>query len=150
MEEILNSLPEPMQINTTALIIAGIFLVLILVLTELIFKPLVSILDDRKRRIEEGAEAQKQSMKTVDEKMMAYRAALVDARRKAQANRQAILQESEKGRGQLTASSKQQAAAQIAEVTARLNVQVAEAKASLKQESQEIAQRIVGSVLSRA
>ena len=150
MEEILNNLPEPMQINDTTLIIAGIFLVLILVLNSLIFKPLVGILEERRNRIDEGSEAQRKSMKTVEESMAAYQEALTDARRKAQSRRQEILKESEMNRHELTGAAREKALAMVQAAATDLEQQVTQAKLELKEETQEIAKRIVASVLARA
>lgn len=150
MEELIASLPEPMQLNETTAYIIVIFLVLLVVLNLLIFKPLTKVLEERQRRISEGEEAQAQSLKTVEEKLAAYDEALIEARRKAQARRQQILKETEMVRNEIIASAKEQALAQVQAKATDLATQVEQAKGSLKRESEGIANRIVASVLSRA
>ena len=150
MEDILKGLPEPMQLNETILVVAAIFLVLILILNNFIFKPLMAVLDERQKRVKEGAEARDKSLKTVEESMAAYQAALIEARRKAQAKRQVVLKESEKLRGEMIGQAKQEAEKIIRDAQASLDEQVAEAKASLENETRDIADSIVNTVLSRA
>ena len=149
MEEILNSLPEPMQINATSLIIAAIFLVLIVILNQLIFKPLVSVLEERQKRIQEGKEASDHSIKTVEESEAAYRESVIEARRKAQAHRQNLLKESEMAREEIITSAREQALAMVQAAATELEQQVGTAKSSLKKETELIAGQIVASVLSR-
>lgn len=150
MEELIASLPEPMQLNMTTFYIIVIFLVLLVVLNQLIFKPLTKVLEERQQRISDGEEAQALSVKTVEEKLAAYDEALIEARRKAQARRQQILKETEMVRNEIIASAKEQALAQVQAKATDLNAQVEQAKVSLKRESEGIAERIVASVLSRA
>ena len=149
MEEILKSLPAPMQLNETVFVIAAIFLLLIYVLNRSVFKPLVAILEERRQRIDEGAQAQKQSLKTVEESMAAYRAAVVDARKKAQAQRLQMLKESEMIREEILTASKEKSMAMIQAAATELNKQVDRAKSGLKQESEALAREIVSTVLSR-
>ncbi len=149
MEEIISSLPEPMQINSSLLIIAAIFLILIAVLNNLIFKPLVAVLDERNKQIHEGSQARDKSLKTVEDSLAAYKAAHVDARRKAQSKRQQLLKESEMVRDEIIASSKERAMGMVQAAATELGQQVNEAKSSLKLETGAIAKEIVSSVLSR-
>jgi len=150
MEEILKSLPEPMQINSTTLIIAVLFLVLLIIMNAMVFKPLVAILEERQKRIEAGAEASKSAEKTVMESEASYQAAVIEARRKAQAKRQNVLKETEMACEETIASAKEQALGMVQAAATDLEQQVEQAKGSLKKDIEGIAQQIVSSVLSRA
>ncbi len=150
MQEILNSLPAPMQINITTLVIAVMFLVLVVILNSLIFKPLIAVLEKRKSQIEEGEEARIKAEKTVQESLAAYREKVHEARKKAQANRQNLLKESEMAREEKIASSREKALAMVQAAATELDQQVGSARSSLEQESRVIAQQIVSSVLARA
>lgn len=150
MEELLNSLPGPMKLNQTIFVIAALFLVLLVILNQMIFKPLVAVLDERRKLVEEGANAQRSSMKTVEESMARYQERLVEARRIAQTKRNKILKESEMIREEITASAKEQALAMVQATATEIDQQVEQAKDTLKEESEELAKRIVSSVLSRA
>jgi len=150
MEEILNSLPEPMQINVTTLIIAVMFLVLIVVLNSLIFKPLIAVLDKRKSQIEEGRAAHEHAESTVAESTAAYQEKLREARKKAQVKGQDLLKESEMAREEMIALSREKALAMVQAAATELDQQVGKAKTTLDQESRVIAQQIVSSVLARA
>jgi len=93
MEELLAGLPGPMQVNETIPVIIVLFLILILILNNMIFRPLVAMLDDRERRIKEGVDARKHALETVAESEARYQAAVLEARRKAQSQRQDMLQD---------------------------------------------------------
>ena len=150
MQEILDGLPGPMQINMTLLVILGIFLVLIFILNGMIFKPLVAKLDERKHRIQEGAEAQENALRTVDESQACYQAALIDARRKAQAKRQEMLKETQQLRDEQVSTARQEASSMTEKVTAELEKQVSGARADMERETRQIAEQIAARVLSRA
>ncbi|CAM2066624.1 ATP synthase subunit b [Sulfidibacter corallicola] len=150
MEEILNSLPGPMQVNVTSLVIAAIFLVLIVVLNNLIFKPIVEKLDERARRIKDGAEAKKSADKTVEESLAALNNARVEARREAQNKRLEILKESEMAREVIITSAKEKALGMVQAAATELDQQVEKAKSTLREETKGMADQIVASVLSRS
>lgn len=149
MQELMNSLPDPMKIDETALIIGAIFLVLLVVLNKILFQPLVKIMDERENRILEGETAQKKAEKTVAESHAAYQAAVVDARKKAQAKRTELLKETEMEREKIISAAKEKAMAKIQAAATDLDSQVDQAKQDLKAETQDFAERIVSSVLSR-
>jgi len=150
MEELLNSLPGPMKINGSIFVIAAIFLVLLVILNKLVFQPMVAILNERQRKIDEGAEAQKTSMTTVEESLNAYQAKVLDARKSAQRKRNKILQESEMVREETIHAAREQAFAKIQAAVTELDEQVDKAKLTLKDETHQLAQKIVSSVLARA
>ncbi|MCB1044323.1 MAG: hypothetical protein KDC35_15380 [Acidobacteria bacterium] len=146
----MNSLPGPMQLNHTLFIIAALFLVLLVILNQWLFKPLVSVLDERQRLIEEGAEAQRSSSKTVEESLARYQERVIEARRTAQSKRNAILKESEMVRGEVVASAKEQALALVQAAATEIEAKVTETREALTAESRQLANRIVDAVLSRA
>ncbi len=150
MEDLINSLPGPMQLNQTLFIVAALFLVLLVILNQWIFKPLVAVMDERHKLVEEGAEAQRSSTKTVEESLARYQERLIEARRAAQQRRNAILKESEMVREEILASAKEQSMALVQAAATDLETHVKTARAALKEESRELAQHIVNSVLSRA
>jgi F-type H+-transporting ATPase subunit b len=149
MEEILNSLPEPMRLNTTLLILAAIFLVLIMVLNSLLFKPLVAILDEREQRIRKGEDASRKAEQTVRDSEAAYKQAKAEAIKKARGQSHKLLEESEKLCEEITDTAREQAKDQVRAAATELDQQVQDAKATLKQEASELADQIVSTVLSR-
>lgn len=150
MEEILSRLPAPMQLNESMFVIAAIFLVLIVVLNSLVFKPLMSILDERQKKIEEGEEAAAQAQKTVEESLAAYKAEKAKARQEAQSKRQAMLAEVEQTRSEMVDKAKVAARAEIEKCGADVEDQVTKARASLEQETRGLADQIAATILSRA
>lgn len=149
MEEILSSLPEPMQLNYTAVIIAVMFLMFLLVLNALIFKPIQATMLQRQRIIDEGTDAQRKAQKTVDESLTEYKTSLLEARKKAQSLTLQISKETEMGVSQEISASKEKALAMVQAAVTEIDAQVARAKSSLKEDTQTLAQQIVASVLSR-
>jgi F-type H+-transporting ATPase subunit b len=138
-----------MQINESVFVIAGIFLVLILVLNQFIFKPLVAVLDERRKKIEDGAQAQADAQHTVEASLAAYDKALMEARQKAQAQRQEMLKETESSRQEMVDAAREEAKARMSEAGQTLADQVAAARTSLEAETGAMAQRIVATLLSR-
>ncbi len=149
MQEILQSLPLPMQINESVFYIAALFLVLILVLNNLIFKPLVAVLDDRQQKIKEGAEAQANALETVEESLAAYNKALLEARKKAQAQKQEMLKETESARQEMVGSAREEARSSVAGAADKIKNQVAAARSALEAETAAIAERVTATILSR-
>ncbi len=150
MSELLSTLPEPMQPNITVLVIAIMFLVLIVLLNQLIFKPLVAILDERALKIQEGEEAAQQAQVTVAERMEKYRAEKILARQQAQADRQRVLAEVEQTRSEMVDEAKAAARVESEKCAAEIKAQVEKAKQSLAGEARGLADRIAANLLSRA
>ena len=149
MEEILRSLPDPMKINETTLIIATIFLVLIAILNSFVFKPLIGILEKRNRLIVEGEETAKKFLQMVEEKEAEYKNAKIATRKKNQSDLQDLLKETTMACDETIASAREKAMAQVQAAATELDGQVGSAKDALRQDAQTIAQQIVSSVLSR-
>jgi len=149
MQELLDSLPEPMQLNGSIFVIAVVFLVLLIILNTLVFKPLIAVLQERQKKIEEGAEAQRASMEKVEESMAAYQNRLLEARRGAQQKRNKILKESEMVRDEVVSAAREQGFAMVQAAATEIDQQVLKTRDSLKREAEEIARKIVSSVLSR-
>lgn len=150
MEEILKSLPEPMQINETTLIVAVLFLVLMALLNSLIFKPLLAIMEERESKIRTGEEEYAKALKTVEESEAAYRDKVIGERRKAQSERQNLLKETEKAREDMVAEAREKAQVMVRKASTDLETQVGDARAALKQDSEVVAKQIAAAVLSRA
>lgn len=150
MEELLNSLPEPMQINETALVVAVLFLILVPILNSMIFQPLMAILDDRKKQITEGEEASLHSQKTVEECEAKYKEDLFQARKQAQLDAQKLLKDSEMAREKIISASKEKAMAYVQATATELDQQVESAKEALKSDTDDLAKQIVSAVLSRS
>lgn len=150
MSELLSQLPEPMQPNISILVIAILFLVLIVILNQLIFKPLVAVLDERALKIQEGEEAAQQAQVTVTERMEKYRAEKILARQQAQADRQRVLAEVELNRSQMVDEAKAAARVASEKSAAEIKAQVEQAKQTLAGEARGMADRIAANILSRA
>lgn len=150
MQEILNSLPGPMQVNETIPVIMVIFLIMIAVLNTLIFKPLTATMDERARRIKEGADARENARRTVEESEAKYQADMIAARKTAQARRQEMLAEVEAVRDSQLNAAREEVAQMMVKFNEELDQQVNDAEASLDREAQEIAQRITAKILARA
>lgn len=139
-----------MQPNISILVIAILFLVLIVILNQLIFKPLVAVLDERALKIQEGEEAAQQAQVTVTERMEKYRAEKILARQQAQADRQRVLAEVELNRSQMVDEAKAAARVASEKSAAEIKAQVEQAKQTLAGEARGMADRIAANILSRA
>lgn len=149
MEEILKSLPDPMQINETLFVIAVLFLVLLVILNNMIFKPIVAKLEERAHRINEGAEAEAHSLKTVEESMATLKKKRIEARTDAQSQTHAILKASESEGNQIIAESREKAQRLVQATGKEVEDQVEKAKVALREDTKSLADQITATVLSR-
>lgn len=150
MEKMLQGLPAPMQINETIFVIAVLFLVLLVILNNLIFKPIVAKLEERAHRIKEGADAEAHSLKTVEESMATLKKKRIEARADAQNQTHAILKASESEGNQIIADSREKAKRLVEATAKEVDDQVEKAKTALRDETKSLADKIATTVLSRS
>ena len=150
MQEILNSLPAPMQPGISIVYIAAVFIVLILILNSMIFKPLIATMDERARRIKEGKDASANASATVEESQARYQAALMDARKTAQATRMEMLKSVGAESDDLQENARTEASDMVAKTRDAVDKEIAETRATLEQQSQELAEAIAAKVLAHA
>ncbi|OYT71068.1 MAG: hypothetical protein CFK52_09095 [Chloracidobacterium sp. CP2_5A] len=123
----------------------GIFLLVAYLLNVLVFKPVMTVLDERSRLTGDV----RQALSDYDQRLAEYEAALragrVAAAKIIEERRAAALQR----RGEVIESAKQSAAAEVAAATQALAAQVAAAKETLARDAEQVAASIAETILGR-
>ena len=149
MEEILQSLPDPMKLNQSVWFIVVLVLVLLVILNKFVFKPVVLVLDEREEKIRDGIQIRKSSLKTVEESQQAYKHRLTEARKDSYIKRVQILKQSQDSFDQLMISAKKDAAGSMQVSLSEIEERVTLAKQQLRDESEKIAEQIYNAVLNK-
>ncbi len=135
--------------NWTMLVSMGIFLVVVLVLNQLLFKPLLAVMEEREQKTS-GLSAQAQELasrfdawsKECDDQARAER-------RRGHDLAQELRREAMKERASQIAEARSQVEAKKKEAQAQLQSDLEESRAVLRRESDAIAQLIAARVLQR-
>lgn len=135
--------------DVTALIVFVVAILLTIVLNAILFKPVLSVLDEREQRTSGTLAEARTLVSESDEKLARYEEAIRAARaenyRVLEARRKQALDERAKAITQAKAEAQQKIMAARAEIAAGAE----EAKQTLERESRLMAARIAGSVLRR-
>lgn len=139
-----------MEFNATFLLQLGIFLALLMVLSNVLWEPLLKLMDERERRID-GAAHEAQQLRAKAEAA----AGTIEARMaEASAEAKKVLGElREKGRkieSDLIDKAKEDAQAKLEDARADLFAATEDARGALKDDAAKIAADVVGKVLGRA
>jgi F-type H+-transporting ATPase subunit b len=138
------------QPNVTLVVVIILFIIFVVVLNQLLFKPIGKVLDERQTLTEGAAAEARAASRQYQSRLNNYEETIRQARaesyRKLEQQRKAALEE----RSKLVESARAQAEAEIARARAEVAAQTAEARAALEQESRQIAEQISRTLLGRA
>jgi F-type H+-transporting ATPase subunit b len=119
------------NIDWTLWLQAGNFVVLIVLLERLLYRPLQAVVDQRQARQEQAMERSRQLEEQTERQQQAYDARLAQVRNEAQQARTAVLAEAQRQQSQLL----QQSHVQAAQVLAQVRHEVA---GQLQQQSEQL------------
>lgn len=126
------------------------FLLLIAILNVLLYKPILSIIEKRKNRLEESDEEIKRLNLTVDAKAAEYEEKLRLAKQGALGVKTDIMKEASDQAKAIIDEKRSKIPAMMAEFQERLAVEIGGGRAILKNQSQKISQEIAEKVLGRS
>lgn len=138
------------NLNITLLIQLGILLTLMLLLNQFLFKPMVQLLDERKRRTEGRRKAASQAEAEADAVWADYQKKIQDAKIEADRVRAELVRQGEGERHRIVALASGQAEKTVAEVRARVKGEAQEARKAFEAEAQSLAGSIAESILGRS
>ncbi len=138
------------SLDSTILIQMVNFLLLILFLNILLYKPILGIIEQRKRRLEESAEEIKRLELTVQQKADEYEQALRQAKLRALDEKNAITAEGAEQAKNIIDSTRAQIPQILEEFNKKLAKEVGEARDVLHGRSREISLEIAEKVLGRS
>lgn len=126
------------------------FLILILILNSLLYKPILQIIDRRKQQLDESAEEIKHLQLTVEQKMSAYEDALREAKLKALDEKNEIMKEGSEQAKIIIETARAGIPQILEEFNEKLVREVSEARNILNSQSQKISLEIAEKVLGRS
>jgi len=133
----------------TVIIHMVLFLVMVyVVLNPILFKPMLRVMDERKKRIDGNLEAAKVDERESERLRRDYEQKLDDAKKTAVQEKEKIKKAAEKEEEKIIREAREKAGDLVAEVREKISLQYKEARESLRAESEamgkEIAQKILG------
>ena len=128
-----------------------IVLVLVLktVLNRLLFQPILAVMGERQRRLEEAKGSQDDTLRAIDQKLRAHAERVADARRQALAKIESAKADSEARRKAQVDEARAQADARTTEARSKITSWVASAETDLRQRAATLARTIATQVLGR-
>lgn len=136
-------------LDYTVLVQIVSFLVLWFLLTKLLFKPFVGLLEERERRTE-GVKAQAASLTAEAERLRAeYESAITRANDEGAAVKESILHEARRTRERLLAESRAQAADRLAAVRDEIQKEIRKGRDLAVREAAGIARQMAEKILGR-
>ena len=136
------------DIDATALVSAGIFVVMMVVLNKLLFQPYLAIVHERAAMTTGAADTAAATSQKADAVLADYQSKLAAARAEASAKRDELRASGAAEESRIVTAAREQAASALAEKRAGLAVQVAKAEQEIEARATELAGAIVGRVLS--
>lgn len=136
-------------LDYTVLIQIAAFLIFWFLLTKLLFKPFVRLLEERERRTE-GMKGEAASLKEEGERLSKeYEYAILQAREEARAAKEGIVQEARQTREQLLARAREAAARMLEAVREEIRKELQRGRELAGREAEAIAQHIAEKILGR-
>ncbi len=137
------------DLNYTVWIQMVNFLLLILILNFLLYKPILKIIDKRNKMMEESQEEVRSLQQSVDQKMADYEEQLRQARAEAASQRDAVKEEGSEVARKVLEEARNEVSQTIGELKARMEREREDARTILRERTQEIALEISEKVLGR-
>ncbi len=137
------------DLNSTLLVQMVNFLLLILILNFLLYKPVFKIIEKRNKKIEESNEEVSALNKTVEDNMSKYEEKIRSARSEAAAQRDEIKEEGAKQGKEITDKARGEISETIEDFKARLQNETDKARNVLRDQTRAIATEISTKVLGR-
>lgn len=138
------------DINLTLFVQMANFLVLIVILNYLLYKPILAILDKRKRCLDESEGEIKRLNATVEQKAAEYEEKLRLAKQDALGKKNEILKEAADSAKAIIDERRSKIPAMLAEFQGKVGQEVDAARRILKDQSQKISAEIAEKVLGRS
>lgn len=135
------------DVDITIVIQAVFFIILLVVLPNLIFKPMLERMDQREARTEGAREAAKKMRKSADEEGVKFETAIAETRKQALAERAAQRSAAQRQAGEQLAAAKAAAAADIDSQIAAQRSAAEEAKKQLAVDARSIAVQIADRIV---
>ncbi len=144
-----NAPPPLIDIDLTVVVQFIIFLVLMLVLTKLVFKPFLEILKERSENIEGAREKASVLDAEADEKLASYEDQIKTARKEAATVRGKFREDGEARATEILGEARAKTDAKISAARQKTEKSVKAAQAALQKQADQIAKSIASKLLGR-
>jgi F-type H+-transporting ATPase subunit b len=138
------------SIDYTLWIQMGNFLLLMLILNLLLYKPILGIIDKRKKQIQDTEEEIKRLNQSVEERMAAYEEKLRQAKIDAVEKKQEIIKEGAERAKSIIDAAKGEIPGMMEKFHGEMNREVDEARRTLTNQSKKISVEIAEKLLGRS
>lgn len=125
------------------------FLVLLIILNKLLYRPLLGILEQRRETIDGSHEKAASLQGEIEEKMARYQAQLSDAKAAASAERSKLKQAAVSEETKIMGEAQQKASVRLQAIKDQVAAEATEAGKTLKAEAKDLAGQIATKVLGR-
>ena len=126
------------------------FMVLMVVLNLLLYRPLRAMLAKRRESIEEGHARAKELTGQIEEKMARYQEQLQAAKAQGHQERAQLRQQAAQEEAGILGAARSEAADQLQAIKGQVATEATQARETLKKETENLAGMIAGKVLGRA
>ncbi|MCW8893447.1 MAG: hypothetical protein OQK50_09910 [Deltaproteobacteria bacterium] len=125
------------------------FIILLLILNKLLYRPLMKIINERREAIEGSHATAKELEIAIDEKMRRYQQQLNDAKVLANDERNQLQKAAADEEAKLLSEANGKAAAQLQIIKQQVAVEAKKASNTLKSEAESLAEKIATKILGR-
>ncbi|MBW2559411.1 MAG: ATP synthase F0 subunit B [Deltaproteobacteria bacterium] len=137
------------DVNSTVWIQMANFLVLIVILNFLLFRPVLRIIAERNKKIEESQEEVTSLDETIERKMAQYEEKIRQARAEAAIQRDAVKEEGTEQGKEIIGTVRDEISKKLEGFKAQLQTETDAARVSLREQTEMIAAEISEKVLER-
>lgn len=137
------------ELNFTMVIQLAIVLSLMVILTKIVFRPFLGILQERRDRVEGAQKRARELQKRTAELMERHREAIFEAQAQAETTREKIRQESLAQEMEILKKSVEEANRLIQEMKMKIDQETEMARDSLRIQAQNLSREIAEKVLGR-
>lgn len=138
------------EIDYTVFIQLVLFLLLIWILNQVLYKPLLQIMDRRKGVLDKAQEEVKTVQETIDRRVAAYEEKIRSAKMEAMGQKGDLAKEGADAAKVITDKAKGEIAGLMADFQAKLEKELASARDLLRNQSRVISMEIAEKVLGRS
>lgn len=126
------------------------FIILMFILNLLLYKPILGIIDKRKKKLQDTEEEIKRLNQSVEERMAAYEEKLRQAKMQALEKKHEIMKEGSDQAKSFIEAAKGEIPAMMEKFYAEMNKEVADARSILTSQSKKISVEIAEKLLGRS
>jgi len=137
------------DLNYTVWIQMANFLVLIVILNFLLYKPVLKIIEKRNQKIEASKEQVRSLEETIEQKMAAYEEKVRQARTEALLQKEAVKEAGTEQGKEIIGTVREEISRKLEDFKVRLQKETDEARVSLREQTRAIAGEISEKVLGR-